>query len=177
LKLLYLSRIHPIKNLSFLLKVLAQVNAYVELTIGGPIEDANYMQHCELLINALPVHITVIKIGEVPHHKVSEQFKQHHAFVLPSKGEGFGNVILEALASACPVLISDQTPWKNLQSVQAGWDISLFKPDEFVAAIKHLADMNQTDYNRLCQSALAFAKKSMDTNALVIAYRNMLNEG
>jgi glycosyltransferase involved in cell wall biosynthesis len=175
LKLLFLSRIHPIKNLSFLLKVLAQVSTAVELTIGGPIEDANYMQHCEQLIKALPVHITVIKIGEVPHQMVREKFQQHHAYVLPTKGENYGYTIIEALCTARPVLISDQTPWKNLTSEQAGWDIPLSKPDDFVTAINHLAAMNQTDYDRLCENALAFAKKSTDPDALVLAYSKMFD--
>jgi glycosyltransferase involved in cell wall biosynthesis len=174
LKILYLSRIHPIKNLSFLLNILKQVKTRVTLTIGGPVEDVDYMLDCEKLIKLLPDHITILQIGEVPHEKVKKQFDHHHVFILPSKGEGFGNVILEALSNACPVIISDQTPWKNLSQYNAGWDLSLNHPEAFIAAIEKVAAMDQSEFDRLCESALNYAKQSIDREELVSVYCKML---
>ncbi len=42
-------------------------------------------------------------------------------FLLPSHSENFGLVIAEALAAAVPVLVTDTTPWRNLEKEQAGW--------------------------------------------------------
>ena len=42
-----------------------------------------------------------------------------------TSGENFGHAIIEALACGCPVIISDQTPWNDLESFGAGWVIPL----------------------------------------------------
>ncbi|MGK0366697.1 MAG: glycosyltransferase involved in cell wall biosynthesis [Saprospiraceae bacterium] len=176
LKLLYLSRVHPVKNLSFLLRILASVQSPVHLTIGGPIENVSYMADCQKLINQLPTHINVRYIGEVVHKKVNELFYQHDVFVLPSKGEGFGNVILEALSNACPVIISDQTPWKNLQKCFAGWDINLNQSETFVHAIETFGKMDQETYSYYQKGSLMYAKKVMNRVQLIQRYNNLFTE-
>jgi hypothetical protein len=41
---------------------------------------------------------------------------EYDLFLFPTLGENYGHVISEALASGCPVVISDQTPWRNLEA-------------------------------------------------------------
>lgn len=174
LKLLYLSRIHPVKNLAFLLEVLNEVRSPIDLTIGGPVEDIAYDLKCQRLVTQLPSHIIVNNIGEVPHESVKDQFHQHHVFILPSRGEGFGNVILEAFSNGCPVIISDQTPWRDLQKASAGWDLSLMHPETFVKAIETFVEMDQETYDNYCSGALAYAKESADQNELTKGYCSLL---
>jgi glycosyltransferase involved in cell wall biosynthesis len=45
-------------------------------------------------------------------------------FLLPSHSENFGLVIAEALASGVPALVSDATPWPELNARQAGWCVA-----------------------------------------------------
>jgi glycosyltransferase involved in cell wall biosynthesis len=45
--------------------------------------------------------------------------------VLPTYNENFGYVILEALLAGCPVILSDQPPWRDLEARQVGWTIPL----------------------------------------------------
>ncbi len=42
-------------------------------------------------------------------------------FLLPSHGENFGLSIAEALSSGVPALVTDSTPWAELNQVGAGW--------------------------------------------------------
>jgi glycosyltransferase involved in cell wall biosynthesis len=42
-------------------------------------------------------------------------------FVLPSHSENFGLVIAEALAAGVPALVTDKTPWHDLERQNAGW--------------------------------------------------------
>ena len=62
-------------------------------------------------------------------------------FFLPTLGENFGHVIAES-----PVLISDQTPWRNLKNHGVGWDLPLNDPDSFRKAIVESANKSSEDY-------------------------------
>jgi len=42
-------------------------------------------------------------------------------FLLPSHGENFGLSIAEALSNGVPALVTDSTPWMELNRVGAGW--------------------------------------------------------
>ncbi len=113
LRLIFLARICPIKNLDFLLRCLSRVEKPISLTICGPLEDASYWTKCVSLINAMPNCISVTYKGEVAPEEVSATIASHDFFVLPSQGENFGQVLFEALASGTPVITSDQTPWRS----------------------------------------------------------------
>ena len=49
---------------------------------------------------------------EVIQNQVINIFKKHDLFVLPTRGENFGYVIIESLSAGLPALISDKTSWK-----------------------------------------------------------------
>ena len=113
LRILFLSRISPKKNLSFILRVLLKINFPLELSIYGPKSDLVYWKKCLNLINKLPSNINVIINDEVPNNQVQKIFERHDLFVFPTLGENFGHVIFESLKSSTPVLVSNQTPWQS----------------------------------------------------------------
>lgn len=123
LRLIFLSRISPKKNLDFCLRVVSNISEDIELTIYGPKEQKEYWKYCKCLIDKLPESIKVTDGGQVPPEKVINVFSKHDVFVFPTRGENFGHVIFEALTAGTSVLVSDQTPWvsdKNgaLQSLE-----------------------------------------------------------
>ena len=58
LRVVFISRVSPMKNLDFALKVLSSVKGDVVFDIYGPQEDKIYWAECESLINKLPVSYT-----------------------------------------------------------------------------------------------------------------------
>jgi glycosyltransferase involved in cell wall biosynthesis len=113
LRIIFLSRITPMKNLDLALSVLAKVNARIEMGIYGPIRDEVYWQHCQHLMEMLPTHVHAAYYGSIQPELVPQLLASYDLFFLPTKGENFGHVILEALCVGTPVLISDQTPWSH----------------------------------------------------------------
>ena len=63
----------------------------------------------------LPPHISIEILRELEHQQVYSGLKDFDLFMLPTLGENFGQAIWESLASSVPMLISDCTPWINLQ--------------------------------------------------------------
>lgn len=138
LKILFLSRITPKKNLDFALEVLETVSAHAEFHIYGTIEDQTYWDRCKNIIERIPPNISVHYCGTANHEKVHEIMQTHDLFFLPTKGENFGHVIFEALAAGTPVLISDQTPWTDLEEKGVGWVRSLENKQDFSKIINEL---------------------------------------
>jgi glycosyltransferase involved in cell wall biosynthesis len=125
LKAIFASRIAATKNLHFLLEVLARCDGNIHLDIVGPLEDRDYWARCQTLMQRLPAAITVEYAGEATHRDLQRRLPMYDVMILPTLGENFGHVIVEAWAAGCPVLVSDRTPWRQLTSRGLGWDVPL----------------------------------------------------
>jgi len=141
-RLIFLSRISPMKNLDFALRVLARVRSSLVFNIYGPIEDEDYWRGCLDLIEAMPDNISVNYCGSVTPDQVPDVFSGHDLFFFPTRGENYGHVIAESLSVGTPVLLSDQTPWQNLAQNNLGWDLPL-DLDVFAEKIEVIAMMDK----------------------------------
>jgi len=157
MKIVFLSRITPKKNLVFALRVLTQVNVPVEFTIYGPIEDRAYWQRCQNIIVGFRSHIIIRYGGVIPHPKVLNILAKHDLFFLPTLGENYGHVIYEALVAGLQVLISDKTPWRNLQELGVGWDLPLDEPGAFARVIAAQAKLNVKERKKQRAKAKRYA--------------------
>lgn len=172
LNIIYLSRITKKKNLDTALKIVRNLKGHIKFSIYGPKEDVSYWELCEKIIKKMPHNISVYYRGEVPHDNVVQIFGDHDVFLFPTKGENFGHVILESLMAGCPVLISDQTPWKNLQSIGIGWDLPLERLDLFRTALEELIDMDILTYSKLSDNARRYGREVTENVRKVIVEQN-----
>lgn len=175
LNVIYVGRIHPIKNTDYLLDVMAAVKARVRLTIIGSAEDKAFWQTCQDRIARLPYNITVDYPGELPNDQLPAIIACHHIFALPTRGENFGHAIFEALVLGKPVLISDQTPWRDLQRSGAGWDLPLDDPQGFVRAIEEIAGLDQDVYAGRSKAARRFAEEYLDRSNPIEQYLKLFS--
>jgi glycosyltransferase involved in cell wall biosynthesis len=172
-RILFLSRIARMKNLSYALALLQNIKGEVIFDMYGPLEDETYWQECRQIIDTLPDNVQVSYRGAVTADQVQETLASYHAFLLPTLGENFGHVLLEALAAGCPVITSDRTPWRGLAERQAGWDLPLEHPEMFVAAIQQIVDMDQTAWNRWSEGARQVAHDFIHDPAILEANRQL----
>ena len=167
IKMIFLSRIDPMKNLIFALETLNEINGTVHYDIYGPLEDQNYWKECKRIIEKLPPNITVSYKGMISHQQVFSTFSKYHLFFFPTRGENFGHVIIESLSSGCPVLISDQTPWKDLAEAQAGYSIPLKRREEFRAVIEKFVEMDDDEFQKWSEGAIEFGKSFLHDPAVL----------
>lgn len=172
-KLVFLSRISRKKNLDGALRMLNGLRGSVQFDIYGPKEDPRYWEQCKALIEQLSENIRVEYHGPVPHENVPSILNQYHLFFFPTHGENFGHVILESLLAGCPVVISDQTPWRNLPRWDAGWDLPLDHPDGFRAIIQEFVDMGDGEFQKRSESARRYGEVSASEPTVVDENRKM----
>lgn len=175
LKMIYIARIAKIKNLHVALNALKHANGFIDFYIAGPIEDKVYDKQCKAIIQTLPRNVKVTHILELSPHKVKTEISLNHLYVLPSSGENFGHSIFEALQVGRPVLISDRTPWKHLNHLKAGWDLSLNEPEKFAQAVNEAVDWDQQTFNMYAQNAWNLAHEYIHKPDLKESYLNLFS--
>ncbi len=173
LKAVFLSRIAPMKNLDFALRVLSRVNTPVNFSIYGPIWEKGYWAQCQDLIANLPQHVNVRYCGEVFPEQVYDVFADHDVFLFPTRGENFGHVILEALSAGAPVIISDKTPWKK--DKEGACTVLPLIEKHFVKSLELLAAKSPRERNLIHRAAKNYAEKAVGNQKVINANINLFN--
>lgn len=141
-KFVFISRIVRKKNLKTAISYFRDIEGDVTFDIYGPIEDKEYWVECQEEIRTLPSNVKVNYCGLLSHDQIHETFAKYHAFLFPTLSENFGHVIAEALSVGCPVIISDQTPWNDVEMYSSGVASNLYKKINFINYIKHIIKGN-----------------------------------
>ena len=162
LKVVWISRIAPKKNLKGAIDILKKVKGEIEFTIYGPKHTPEYWNVCEEELNKLPANIKWYWKGHIESEKVVETLIDHHVFLFPTLGENYGHVIQEALSAGCPVILSDQTPWNNLEKSGIGFTYPLDEKDKFVSAINKYVDLNKKQFNEISNNALNYVLQNAE---------------
>ena len=178
LKLFCIARVAPEKNIAFALQCLQELPLKYKISykIYGEIYDQQYAENCQKLTTSLRSNIKVDFCGSIKPTEISKVFEENHVFFLPTRGENYGHAIIEALLAGIPVLISDQTPWRNLAQQGFGADISLDQKNEFVKAILHFAALDEVEYNWMRENIRLNAAKLVHLPELEESYHELFHQ-
>ena len=178
LRILQVARIAPEKNNLFAIQILRDIppQVEVEFKLVGPVYDQSYFEMCKIEAAALPGHLRVEFAGSATPVEIEKLYGHFDLFFLPSLGENYGHAIIDALLHGCPVLISDRTPWRDLQGLQVGADIALEDKVGFVNFICNLANMNEADYCGTYSHIASSAATLMDRPDMIENYCRLFHE-
>ena len=133
---LFLGRVHSKKGVDLLLRAYAQVRhatpeseqiTFPDLIIAGPCLDTCYLDALKKIAEDEAVTPFVHWVGMLTGDAKWGAFQNAEAFILPSHQENFGIAVVEALACAKPVLISNRVNiWRELVDDGA----ALVEPDD-----------------------------------------------
>lgn len=167
------ARVAPEKNTLYAIDALKYVTSNVSLGVCGAKYDVEYYNACEQGAKKLPPNASVLFALPVNSYEVVSTIAKFDLMFLPTRGENFGHVILEAMQAGTPVLISDQTPWKNLAQHKAGWELPLSDPKAFAAIIDKVAAMDEKELMEWRRGAKEFALKYSNDEKLISLNRNL----
>jgi alpha-maltose-1-phosphate synthase len=96
-------------------------------------------------------------LGQLSHADVYGACRRAHVFVFPSLAEGFGLVILEAMASGVPVIATDQTAGPEIiEEGVDGWVVPAGEVEALVVALENVLDQR----DKLMEMGLAARRKA-----------------
>ncbi len=156
---------YPYKNADVILKALPELP--YDFVIVGTGEE--YAEHLRKLAVNLGVMDRVRVLGYVEREKLPLFYSGAFALVFPSRYEGFGLPVLEAMASGCPVIGTDTV-------VEAGGDAILYAlpddPSSWVEAIRKLEAQREEYVRRGLERVKGFSwrKTAERINAVLEEY-------
>jgi len=173
LKLISVGRVAPEKNTLFAIDVLKEVKQNVSFDIYGPIYNQEYWNKCQRSINQMPGNIVINYKGVLPHEELDQHLEKYHVLFLPSTGENFGHIIIEAMMCSCVPIISDKTPWKNLENIKVGYDLPLTDHMLFATKVDKLAKFSKEEFNIFSANANNYATQVIENKKLVEEYHKL----
>ena len=119
LTILTIGRMVPQKGIDLLIKAINLLDESFqgEFRIGG---DGEYLDEYRRLAKKLKVDHRITWLGELSREQVRDEMQRCSFYVLPSRHETFGNVILEAMACGKPVLATTCGGPKDIVNEKVG---------------------------------------------------------
>lgn len=139
--------IEPRKNSIRLLQAFEQVRAAqpnAQIVIAGGATLFDYQDYREAFMAIVKVSVledALVLPGVVPDEWLPALYRLADAFVFPSVKEGWGLVVLEAIASGLPVLTSNQAPFTEFLSAT---DACLVEPENVAAIAAGMISVTQS---------------------------------
>ena len=169
-KLVFFSRISPKKNLKYALRLIIGLEN-ISLDIYGSIEDDTYWSECNKLI--IDNNLNANYKGEILPINVTETLSNYHFTLFPTLHENYGHVIVEALTAGCGLIMSNNTPWRELNEKKIGWDINLDDKTKFIDVLKHCLIMEQDEYSLIRNNCYSFVENEINTDKEIEDTKNL----
>jgi len=135
---LYLGRINWKKGLDRLVRAWQCVPDLVLIIAGN--DDEGYQKELEALVESVGVGNRVRFIGPVSDEKKWAVYQRAVMFVLPSYSENFGNVVAEAMAMGCPVVVTQEVGLAKFVTDANAGIVTAGDPIPLSQAIRRLYD-------------------------------------
>jgi glycosyltransferase involved in cell wall biosynthesis len=135
---LFLSRISWKKGLDRLIKAWSKVERLQLLIVGN--DDENYIPQLQAMPEFAAVRDRVSFLGPASDLEKWALYKNAQLFVLPSYSENFGNVVAEAMAMSCPIVLTPEVGLAEFVRTHAAGTITTGEPDDLAEKINSLAN-------------------------------------
>ena len=154
------------------MEVVRRLPGVEAMVVGGYTEEHYSDEYYRTLLVAYPdIRDRVLFTGEVTWGQVPTYLAAGDIFVFPSKFEGMPNALLEAMAAALPVVVSDIPPHREL--IQHGRTGFLARdPREMAHLVEALAN-NQDLRSSVGDAARVYVRENLASEACTEAFLDL----
>lgn len=172
LNIAFVGRITAQKNLLAAIAMIRALRVPATLRVFGEAADADYLARCNDAMRQGLGFGTIQFAGRVEPADLARALSQHDVLLHPTLGENFGHAIVEALHLGLPVLISDRSPWTDVEAARAGWALPLSDERGFVARLEAIHAMG-AEWAEWSRGAVAYARRTFDRTTTMQRYRSI----
>lgn len=165
-RVVYVGRLSWKKGLDRLLQALQRVEG-VRLTVAGP-DDEGLRPRLEALAGDLGLGHRVDWRGAVDAGERDRLLGSAEVLVLPSLSENFGNVVVEAMAMGCPVLVTPEVGASELVIEAGAGIVTAGSPESLARALRDLL-ADPARIQALGEAGARFARERLTWDAAAAA--------
>ena len=115
-------------------------------------------------------------IDNLNPNDIADTYADADFMILPTMHENYGHAIVEAWSNGCPVIISKNTPWKNLRVQDLGWDIDITDPDNLTKAVQEGIDLDFTSYIQMVRASYNYFSNKICDDEILEANRKLFTD-
>jgi glycosyltransferase involved in cell wall biosynthesis len=108
-KIIFVGSVTDRKNPKLIVRAISKIDSEISLEIIGPTPNKNYLNGLKDSISNSQHKENIFLSPFIEIDELVQKYSSANLFILPSKSEGLGRVVIEAQATACPVLVSSNT--------------------------------------------------------------------
>ena len=158
------------KGQDLLIEAVASLSGKIIVDFIG---DGSSREYLERLVKDLHVEKYVRFLGAKPQSYIAEHLREYDLFVQPSRNEGFGLTVAEAMASKVPVLVSEgQGPAEVTCGDRYGWLFENCNVENLVSQIEHIIT-HYSDALLKADKACDYVRKTYDVSVTAQKYLDM----
>ena len=176
-KFVFISRITIVKNLNLAIEALKKVTSKMEVgfDIYGNIENQEYY---DTFKDDIKVHnnVTISYKGVLNPNDIADTYADADFMILPTMHENYGHAIVEAWSNGCPVIISKNTPWKNLKVQDLGWDVDISDIENLTKAVQEGIDLDFTSYIQMVRASYKYFANKICDDEILEANRKLFSD-
>lgn len=171
LRIVQVSRlVHDKKGQDLLIEAVAKLRGKIMVDFIG---DGNSLEYLQTLAERLGVSSNIRFLGKQTQAYIAENLCRYDLFVQPSRYEGFGLTVAEAMAAQVPVLVSaGQGPAEVTCGNTYGWTFENGGVDDLVRVLMYI----QTHYQEALDKVPQARQHVLDTYDVSITAKKYLEE-
>lgn len=168
LKIVQVSRLeHDKKGQDLLIHAIAKLNGKASVEFIG---DGSSMEYLKNMAKELHVEHSVRFLGKKDPNYVATHLCEYDLFVQPSRWEGFGLTVAEAMAARLPVLVSKgQGPAEVTCNERYGWLFENGNVDDLTMQIEYIY-VHYDEVIQKAMKALNYVKETYDVSITAHKY-------
>jgi|GEM_PF-1928375 len=177
-KLVYVGRLSPEKNLINLLEAVAELlrqNYQIELRLVGEAKNKPYFDSLMVKISELNLSSNVVFAGSTKD--VAAEYSAADLMCLPSYFEGFSNVLSEAISSGLPVIASDIPENRFLiEDGVNGFLVNPYQPNSIAKGIERFLQLSLSSRVIMSKNNREKALEIFDENQVYKKYTDLITK-
>ena len=176
---LFVGRLVIFKGLKYLLEAISKIqneNIFFLIAGGGELR-----KELELQAKSLNILDKVQFIGDISYKDVPYLMSGSDYFIVPSVDEGFGRVVIEAMAMKLPVLASRIGGIKDIiEDSKNGFFFESKNPNDMVKVVRKVLNLSEKELKKVVESGYEKVRSNYEFRMGIVkyieVYRNILND-
>lgn len=174
-KIIFVGSVTERKNPKIIIESLETIDDDISLEIIGQTPNLKYLKELNKLIASSKHAKSITMTPFIKAEELILKYSSANLFILPSKSEGLGRVIIEAQSTACPVLVSSNTGMTDLIiENETGYIFENNNKNDLTKKIQYIID-NYESALQIGLNSKDFVKENQSVTNFEFGYKKLID--